>query len=1081
MSESTSVSFFDQNEKLRAYILDIITGAGGEQKLNLHDAVRAGDTTLISALVRLAQKDAHEGKYPLEELVESQRQSLASLGEMNGGAGEATKEPPARPPKLPPKRHATQAPRSLGFGVRDQSSNSHRSVGVAIIPPSSETLAAANEAVRPDQRERPSMNLLSLWASQPDSNGDTPLHLAVALLDRLEPKIVGAPPVKAKKVKDKDAEGELKGAGATATVNKKDIASEKIKQRITPTEVEGIVQTLVHYAGADVMARNKLGRTPIHEACRVGAVNLVKMLAQNAPEGFTDAASLTDFSGASPLRLATQEGHGRLVQWLLNEEIDSVTDHGPLHLGAAVGLLQGKDDEVTTAFAARAITVLRMRRKSLGATNPFSEDEADNTEVWCARHTEWNLETALHTACRYGMEDAAMTLAEVCPVSLLMKDRHKRFPMRVCGNVQLLMRLIDFVRTCEVNGMPEEACGPPLPPANAALAVVIGTVDAKDGMDMVGWCLWMMAGFKGLAMEHSERLKIMRRKIVEERAAARRRDLEKAMSRLSGADLSAFRFTPNGEDGDETGMDDDEEDRFTDMMQFLSKGLGVSVQSAQHQEAMAGIMSESVASKGGKMLQIGQMSESEEEWLQALKLMLEYWICPDPREQEVRDNPDDALYQHPLLLCARLIANHAAMLSPKAMKPSKPLECLMEAYALIIANIRNSSGPAGVAHVLKHLTEHDSGLTMVHYVALAGPFPGPTMMNDLLQHGVESDAMDFDGASPVHAACLANNTAIMEQLLSTLPQDRLETIVNSKLSPRSPTLWLLRRQHCFPWEEETEEELKHRVAETPTGRANAMSQKLTLGSGWTPMHCLAMNRSGDPNVAKRLQALGADPWAKDSLAQTPLVVAAFALNTPLVHVIQGMPDQYGEGDSQLESLTAKDARGVSILERLFRNFAIRSLAAMNNARAANDSLRALKETQRDKTEELERRRDVRQSALGEEMTSSQAVFAANVKSVDKSLRTASALASLLEILFSYILPRLEMSTDELLTLTRFASGATTRLSTANRSLIIVYSDLQAMRRVDKQRAALKTDVRISGELCEWMAKWLSVLAKKIAK
>nr|WMY99264.1 transient receptor potential A1 [Bemisia tabaci] len=100
------------------------------------------------------------------------------------------------------------------------------------------------------------------------------------------------------------------------------------------------LENLIHL-GACVNLKNNNNESPLHFAARYGRYNTVKQLLES--EKGTFIINETDGGGLTPLHIASQQGHTRVVQLLLNKGALLHRDHNgrnPLHLAAMSGYTQ---------------------------------------------------------------------------------------------------------------------------------------------------------------------------------------------------------------------------------------------------------------------------------------------------------------------------------------------------------------------------------------------------------------------------------------------------------------------------------------------------------------------------------------------------------------------------------------------------------------------------------------------------------------------------------------------------------------------------------------------------------------------
>ena len=79
---------------------------------------------------------------------------------------------------------------------------------------------------------------------------------------------------------------------------------------------QGMSNLLVTY-GADVLAKDELGRTPLHVAAQSGRLSIVQLLLEHIPATYTIDA-LYDYADYTPLHLAVRSGHIEVAQKLLD-------------------------------------------------------------------------------------------------------------------------------------------------------------------------------------------------------------------------------------------------------------------------------------------------------------------------------------------------------------------------------------------------------------------------------------------------------------------------------------------------------------------------------------------------------------------------------------------------------------------------------------------------------------------------------------------------------------------------------------------------------------------------------------------
>lgn len=82
-------------------------------------------------------------------------------------------------------------------------------------------------------------------------------------------------------------------------------------------------QILLVDGGADVNCMDDYLRTPLHIACSIGVLDIVKLLCTS--ESGTDAISTRDVNGNTPLGLASKNGHVDVVSYLLSLEMGKAT------------------------------------------------------------------------------------------------------------------------------------------------------------------------------------------------------------------------------------------------------------------------------------------------------------------------------------------------------------------------------------------------------------------------------------------------------------------------------------------------------------------------------------------------------------------------------------------------------------------------------------------------------------------------------------------------------------------------------------------------------------------------------------
>lgn len=93
--------------------------------------------------------------------------------------------------------------------------------------------------------------------------------------------------------------------------------------------------------GACINLKNNNNESPLHFAARYGRFNTVKQLLDSEKGSFIINES--DGEGLTPLHIASQQGHTRVVQLLLNRGALLHRDHNgrnPLHLAAMSGYIQ---------------------------------------------------------------------------------------------------------------------------------------------------------------------------------------------------------------------------------------------------------------------------------------------------------------------------------------------------------------------------------------------------------------------------------------------------------------------------------------------------------------------------------------------------------------------------------------------------------------------------------------------------------------------------------------------------------------------------------------------------------------------
>lgn len=64
---------------------------------------------------------------------------------------------------------------------------------------------------------------------------------------------------------------------------------------------------------ADVMAKDRQGRIPLHQAAWDGMLDVIQLMCEKSP----NAANTSDYAGLTPLRCAVENGQEAVVQWLL--------------------------------------------------------------------------------------------------------------------------------------------------------------------------------------------------------------------------------------------------------------------------------------------------------------------------------------------------------------------------------------------------------------------------------------------------------------------------------------------------------------------------------------------------------------------------------------------------------------------------------------------------------------------------------------------------------------------------------------------------------------------------------------------
>lgn len=195
---------------------------------------------------------------------------------------------------------------------------------------------------------------------------------------------------------------------------------------------EGHIKSLENLIrlGACINLKNNNNESPLHFAARYGRFNTVKQLLDS--EKGTFIINESDGDGLTPLHIASQQGHTRVVQLLLNRGALLHRDHfgrNPLHLAAMSGYTQ----TIELLYSVHTHLLDQFDKDGNTALHLATMDNKPNTIVLlltlnCKLSYNYLDMSAIDYAIYYKYQEAALAMVthpgRSCEIMAMRSDKH---------------------------------------------------------------------------------------------------------------------------------------------------------------------------------------------------------------------------------------------------------------------------------------------------------------------------------------------------------------------------------------------------------------------------------------------------------------------------------------------------------------------------------------------------------------------------------------------------------------------------------------------------------------------------------